>query len=81
MLHKIINYFNRDFISVTEALEYYFDNKLPMWFALLYYILMIPVAIILLPFVLIWFVVVIIQLVISNLKLGRSIKDTFKRAE
>lgn len=51
---KIITYFKRDFESVYWAINYGRTKKIPKWVIFVYYVIVSPIALIILPFVQVW---------------------------
>ena len=49
---NIIKWFKRDYESVAEGLMYLTNGKFPKWVLPMYYIIFLPVGIVLYPFVL-----------------------------
>jgi len=63
MMNKIIN----DFKSVREQLGYYFGREIPLWIAILYYVIVGALVLPFLPFLRVW--------------LNRKIKKMFEEDE
>lgn len=44
----------RDFNSVKDALDYIAKRPIPMWMAILYYVLMVPIGLLMYPIGRLW---------------------------
>lgn len=51
-MKKMINYAKRDFRSVSEALMFITNGRMPKWARAIWYIVMLPIGLILTPFAL-----------------------------
>lgn len=50
MINKIIEFLKCDYRSVSKAVNDIFKGKIPEWVILIYYIIMVPIGLILYPF-------------------------------
>jgi len=55
----MFNKLKRDFTSVRDALRFTLNRKVPTWVCVLFYMIMLPIGLLMYPFAKIWSIIIL----------------------